>query len=385
MDWISDFPIPAQVGIFGLLDRQALHELNRLPERNRFLPGLRAWVGFDQRTVEYDRQERAAGTPKQTLWRLTRYAMDGFLSFSYKPLRLMIGAGVTVSLIGFGLAFSFIVRRLIGTEIAPTGFTTLVTLLLVLGGLQLLAMGLLGEYLGRIYEEVKQRPLYIVKRHYRDRNIVRGEVEWQRKLSHRMRHPPHKRRLGVYAAVAAMLAWYFASSISAVATKSVTFDEMFHLTGGYSYWKFGDFRLHPENGNLPQRWAAIPLFFGRHDTFPILLRMSGGCRTCRPLANSFLYGIGNDADGMLTARPCDDRIVGRGVGVADFSFGTKPAGDWAGAGEPRALCVLPVGIGARADLSRPTWPRRCFLPRPCCASGGCCTSSIGRTCWWVRS
>jgi polyisoprenyl-phosphate glycosyltransferase len=168
LDWVSDFPIPAQVGIFGLLDRQALDELNRLPERNRFLPGLRAWVGFDQRTVEYDRPERAAGSSKQSLWRLTRYAMDGFLSFSYKPLRLMIGAGVAVSLIGFGLAGSFVVRRLMGTEPAPTGFTTLVTLLLVLGGLQLLAMGLLGEYLGRIYEEVKQRPLYIVKRRYRE-------------------------------------------------------------------------------------------------------------------------------------------------------------------------------------------------------------------------
>lgn len=168
LDWVSDFPIPAQVGIFGLLDRQALDELNRLPERNRFLPGLRAWVGFDQRTVAYDRPERAAGSSKQSLWRLTRYAMDGFLSFSYKPLRLMIGAGVTVSLIGFGLAASFVVRRLMGTEPAPTGFTTLVTLLLVLGGLQLLAMGLLGEYLGRIYEEVKQRPLYIVKRRYRE-------------------------------------------------------------------------------------------------------------------------------------------------------------------------------------------------------------------------
>jgi dolichol-phosphate mannosyltransferase len=168
MDWVSDFPIPAQAGIFGLLDRQALHELNRLPERNRFLPGLRAWVGFDQRTVEYDRQERAAGSPKQSLWRLTRYAMDGFLSFSYKPLRLMIGVGVAVSLVGFGLACTFVVRRLMGAEIAPTGFTTLVTLLLVLGGLQLLAMGLLGEYLGRIYEEVKQRPLYIIKQHYRD-------------------------------------------------------------------------------------------------------------------------------------------------------------------------------------------------------------------------
>lgn len=168
MRWISDFPIPAQVGIFGLLDRRALHELNRLPEKNRFLPGLRAWIGFDQRTVEYERQQRAAGAPKQTLWHLTRYAVDGFLSFSHKPLRLMLAAGVLVSVSGFALAVSFVVRRLIGVETAPTGFTTLVTLVLVLGGVQLLAMGLLGEYLGRIYEEAKGRPLYIVKRHYRD-------------------------------------------------------------------------------------------------------------------------------------------------------------------------------------------------------------------------
>jgi dolichol-phosphate mannosyltransferase len=168
LGWISDFPIPAQAGIFGLLDRQALQELNRLPEKNRFLPGLRAWIGFDQRTVEYERSERAAGAPKQTLWRLARYAVDGFLSFSYKPLRWMLALGAIVSLSGFALALSYIVRRLIGTETAPTGFTTLVTLVLVLGGLQLLAMGLLGEYLGRIYEEAKQRPLYIVKRRYRD-------------------------------------------------------------------------------------------------------------------------------------------------------------------------------------------------------------------------
>jgi len=168
LDWLSDFPIPSQVGIFALLDRQPLHELNRLHERNRFLPGLRAWIGFDQRTVTYERPVRAAGAPKQSLWHLTRYAIDGFLSFSYKPLRLMIVAGLLVSIAGFVLAGSFIIRRLIGAETAPTGFTTLVTLVLFLGGLQLMATGLLGEYLGRIYEEAKHRPLYIVKSHYCD-------------------------------------------------------------------------------------------------------------------------------------------------------------------------------------------------------------------------
>jgi glycosyltransferase involved in cell wall biosynthesis len=172
MHWMSDFPIPNQVGVFGLIDRQVLNEMNRLPERNRYLPGLRAWVGFDQRTVEYERQDRGAGAPKQSLWRLVRYATDAFLSFSYKPLRLMLAAGVLVSLLGFVLALVFVIRRLSGYEVAPTGFTTLVTLVLFLGGLQLMAIGLLGEYLGRIYEEVKHRPLYIVKRRYPEPETV---------------------------------------------------------------------------------------------------------------------------------------------------------------------------------------------------------------------
>lgn len=166
LGWVNDFPIPAQAGIFGLLDRQAVFELNRLPEKNRFLPGLRAWIGFDQQIVQYDRQERGAGAPKQSLRRLVRYALDAIFSFSYKPLRLMMTAGIVISGIGFAFACFFVVRRLLGIEIAQTGFTTLVTLTLFLGGVQLIAVGLLGEYLGRIYDEVKQRPLYIVRKKY---------------------------------------------------------------------------------------------------------------------------------------------------------------------------------------------------------------------------
>jgi len=161
--WISDFPIPAESGVFSLLDRQALVALQNMPEKNRFLPGMRAWIGFDQRTVYYDRSDRAAGAPKQTLFRLARYAMDGILSFSYKPLRLMMGAGVFISALGFSLALYFILKRLLDIEPAQTGFTTLVTLVLFLGGIQLIAIGLIGEYLGRVYDEVKQRPMYIVK------------------------------------------------------------------------------------------------------------------------------------------------------------------------------------------------------------------------------
>lgn len=164
--WISDFALPGQTGIFGLLDRQAVKELNRFPEKNRFFPGLRGWVGFKQSVVTYDRKDRGAGKPKQSLRRLIRYALDAVFSFSYKPLRIMTGTGFLISTAGFVLAFIFVIKRLTGIEIAQTGFTTLVTLVLFLGGVQLIGIGILGEYLLRIYDEVKQRPLYIVKNRY---------------------------------------------------------------------------------------------------------------------------------------------------------------------------------------------------------------------------
>jgi glycosyltransferase involved in cell wall biosynthesis len=164
--WISDFPIPAQTGIFGLVGKQAMEELKKLTEKNRFFPGLRSWVGFEQGIVYYDRQERAGGEPKQSFKCLIKYALDAIFSFSYKPLKMMTGMGIFISTIGFALACFFILRRLLGVEIAQTGFTTLVTLVLFLGGVQLIAIGLLGEYLARIYDEVKQRPLFIVRKGY---------------------------------------------------------------------------------------------------------------------------------------------------------------------------------------------------------------------------
>jgi dolichol-phosphate mannosyltransferase len=164
--WISDFPIPAQTGILGLVGRQALEELKKFTEKNRFFPGLRSWVGFEQGIVYYDRQERAGGEPKQSFKSLIKYALDAVFSFSYKPLKMMTAMGIIISTVGFALACFFILRRLLGIEIAQTGFTTLVTLVLFLGGVQLIAIGLLGEYLARIYDEVKQRPLYIVRKGY---------------------------------------------------------------------------------------------------------------------------------------------------------------------------------------------------------------------------
>jgi glycosyltransferase involved in cell wall biosynthesis len=161
---LTDYPIEPNSGTFGLLGRAAVDAFNHLSERNRYFPGLRAWVGFPRVDVLYDRQERAAGRPQQTFRRLVRYALDGVFSFSYLPLRLLTYAGLFIALLGFAIGLFFIVRRLLGIEIAQTGFTTLVTLVLFLGGVQLIGIGVLGEYLGRVYDEVKRRPNYIVKR-----------------------------------------------------------------------------------------------------------------------------------------------------------------------------------------------------------------------------
>lgn len=161
---LSDFPIENNTGTFGLLDRAAVAAFNQLPEKHRFFPGLRAWVGFARGEVQYDREQRAAGEPVVTFRKLVRYALDGVFSFSRLPLRLVTYAGLAIAGIGFAIGLFFVVRRLLGVEIASTGFTTLVTLVLFLGGVQLIGIGVLGEYLGRIYDEVKRRPHYIVKR-----------------------------------------------------------------------------------------------------------------------------------------------------------------------------------------------------------------------------
>jgi polyisoprenyl-phosphate glycosyltransferase len=160
---LTDFPVEPNTGTFGLLGRPALEAFAQLPERHRFFPGLRAWIGFATADVAYDRQERVAGKPKQTFRRLIHYAVDGFFSFSYLPLRVLTYAGIVVSGLGFVLGFYFIIKRLLGIETATTGFTTLVSLVTFLGGIQLIGIGVLGEYLGRVYDEVKQRPIYLIK------------------------------------------------------------------------------------------------------------------------------------------------------------------------------------------------------------------------------
>lgn len=161
---LVDSPVEPNTGTFGLMNRAALDALLSLPERNRFFPALRSWVGFRVEHVHYDREKRYAGEPGQTFSKLVRYALDGIFSFSYLPLRLLTYSGLLVAGCGFAVAVFFTLKRLLGQEIAFTGFTTLVTLMLLLGGLQLIGIGILGEYLGRIYDEVKNRPHFIVRR-----------------------------------------------------------------------------------------------------------------------------------------------------------------------------------------------------------------------------
>ncbi len=161
---LIDVHVPPNTGTYSLLDKEALDALRELPEAHRFFPGLRAWIGFDQVFVEYDRQDRYMGTPKQTIKRLFRYASDGILSFSFKPLRLMTASGFAICAISMLVAMAFVFKRIVGSETAPVGFTTLCCAVFTLGGLQLIGMGILGEYIGRIYEESKQRPLYIARK-----------------------------------------------------------------------------------------------------------------------------------------------------------------------------------------------------------------------------
>jgi dolichol-phosphate mannosyltransferase len=168
MGFLSDYPIPLNAGIFGLLDRQAVDAINQLGETNRYLPGLRAWVGYKQDIVHYDRAPRAGGEPKQTLDKLLRYGFDAIFSFSYKPLRLSLFVGAFTSFFALLYGVMLVVCRLLDVGMfgqpVVAGYTSTIVSVLFLGGVQLMCVGILGEYIGRIYDEVKRRPLFFVKK-----------------------------------------------------------------------------------------------------------------------------------------------------------------------------------------------------------------------------
>ena len=162
-DLLSDFPIKIASGVFGLMDRTVVDHLTLMKEQNRFIPGMRAWLGFKTAVVTYDRQPRAFGEPKQSLRKLIKYGFDALFSFSYKPLRLSFFLGLIVSSLCFSYAFVLLVLRLLNVNVV-SGFTTVAIAIFFIGGVLLISNGILGEYLGRIYDEVKKRPYFIIER-----------------------------------------------------------------------------------------------------------------------------------------------------------------------------------------------------------------------------
>jgi glycosyltransferase involved in cell wall biosynthesis len=158
----SYVPVPLDAGDFSLIDRRVLDALNRLPETNRFLRGLRAWVGFRQIGVPYHRPERMFGKTTNSLLRNIGWARKAIFSFSYIPLELITIVGVITTIAAFISIVITIVIRIVNPASAPTGFTSVIVLILFIGGIQLLCLSVIGSYLAHIYEEVKRRPPYIV-------------------------------------------------------------------------------------------------------------------------------------------------------------------------------------------------------------------------------
>ena len=164
MTRLSNVQIPADTGDYRLLSRRAVQALLQLREQHRFMKGLFAWVGFPSKAIEYRRDPRAAGTTKFNYWKLWNFALEGITSFSILPLKLASYLGMAISLSAFIAGSWIFIKTLVwGDPVA--GYPTLMVTILFLGGVQLLFVGILGEYLGRIYNETKGRPLYFVQRY----------------------------------------------------------------------------------------------------------------------------------------------------------------------------------------------------------------------------
>jgi len=162
---ISDTEIPENVGDFRLMSRQAVDALNQVRERKRFMKGLFAWIGFSQIAIEYSRDPRFAGETNWNYKKLLKFAVEGISSFTQEPLRLATYAGFMTAFGAFVLGLYFIIKTLIFGE-ATQGFPTLITVILFFSGVQLLSIGILGEYIGHMFIESKQRPLYFIKKTY---------------------------------------------------------------------------------------------------------------------------------------------------------------------------------------------------------------------------
>ena len=162
---MSSVTIPPNTGDFRLLDRRVVKALKKMPERTRFMKGLFAWVGFKQTSVLFDREPRFQGDTTWNYWKLWNFAIDGITSFSFLPLKVWSYIGICISFLSYLFA-SFLIIRTLFFGVDVPGYASLMVTVLFLGGVQLITLGIIGEYLGRVYEEVKKRPLYLVREKY---------------------------------------------------------------------------------------------------------------------------------------------------------------------------------------------------------------------------
>ena len=170
---LTSVPVPVNSGDFRLMDRRVADRLRELPERTRFMKGLFAWLGYKSTAVYYDRPGREEGNTTWSYWKLWNFALDGLTSFSTVPLRVWTYVGLIVSLMSFGYA-SFLIFRTFIEGVDLPGYASLMVVILFLGGIQLISLGVLGEYLGRVFIEVKQRPIYLIDRVY---HFPNGETD----------------------------------------------------------------------------------------------------------------------------------------------------------------------------------------------------------------
>ncbi len=160
MNSVSTVKLPPNTGDFRLMDRQVVEAVKQMPERTRFMKGLFAWVGFSTTTLYFDREARVAGTTTWNYWKLFQFALDGIFSFTSLPLRVWTYIGALISFFSFFWAMVIIARTIFFGN--PPGYPSLMVAVLFMGGMQLLSIGIIGEYVGRIYREAKHRPLYLI-------------------------------------------------------------------------------------------------------------------------------------------------------------------------------------------------------------------------------
>ncbi|KWZ44356.1 bactoprenol glucosyl transferase [Burkholderia savannae] len=184
---LSEVEMPANVGDFRLMDRQVIDALRRLPERRRFMKGLFAWVGFRTVIIEYQRAPRRAGRSKFSGWRLWNFALEGITSFSTIPLRSWTYVGLAIALFAFAYGAFIVFRTLLFGNPVP-GYASLISIILFMSGIELVGIGVVGEYIGRIYHESKQRPIYLIRQRYRAES--RDSVAF---VLHDHAHPPSAR------------------------------------------------------------------------------------------------------------------------------------------------------------------------------------------------